>query len=884
MSSKRFDFRELAHEQELNRAFTDLADVLANSGVAAIADVVPGLRARLKLEPRAEPQDPFTFQLEEMTYDNVIARCTTENVDLKRVTLIQGDRFFVEANLQPQGNQTWRQIACASSVDIHQEAAALSFIDSKKKLVDWPSTMDNLQKLARIKLYSEAMMKACLIKFVNHYESAQTEYLKDKTSNEIARFLISLSTRVDKKAYHKARLLASVRLPEETLSAAVLKVKNIVDVLYGADRPAAAVGGARAGDALANNNQAAALPAAQAAPADALLENNGLANRILINAVIAFVKDDIAIPLQEKVLADNARNRLRSFNDYMELAMHAEVRGSSYPTVPMKYNRKLVQVSDSVLSLNSIYVPEIHPCMRVPQKKIFGASLQNYFGRYYTPDEAEAPLLDGQLDPVDGVGNLIPMFENEQILPDVPVVGLAGPAPAQVAPVNPQVQPAQGPAPLQPIENLAQPQAGASGQVYQPTPRVLGPNAIGFDIQEPLPGALPAQTSEDQNIATRIVVPRTLVPKGAVLYRGPLGQCFYENKNKIYVEREKSPVSTGARQKIKKGVKNDPLTRASDSEHESDSDDLYSKINNIVAKTLSEQLNLVNRPRTPSNDRNASQNSRKTDYRPTARSEDKSHSYNSSSQRDNTRFNSRSPGNMNRNSSPGGGYQNNDTRPRSQNNQRYSNSQGSLDHRIRANSPNFNRSNNNGNRSQSPGSRNNNYSGSFTRREPSRENSPWRSNYSSNSDNRDYRSASSPNRDRRDNRYYSNNRDGVGYQKSGNNYSGRNYSPNRRDISRDRSLEAKRTDYLDDKVQKSYPNMQRGKNCSPNYNPLLSKKCTKCENKTTHHEFECRKYRDFNHTRCKVCDLYYHKDEHCKEVPKYPPKSASSNSLETEKN
>jgi len=55
--------------------------------------------------------------------------------------------------------------------------------------------------------------------------TAQTEYLMNKSWNKIANFLLLLNSGIDRIAFHKARLMTSVRSPAETLSAAIYKIK-----------------------------------------------------------------------------------------------------------------------------------------------------------------------------------------------------------------------------------------------------------------------------------------------------------------------------------------------------------------------------------------------------------------------------------------------------------------------------------------------------------------------------------------------------------------------------------------------------------------------------------------------------------------------------------
>ena len=104
-----------------------------------------------------------------------------------------------------------------------------------------------------------------------------------------------------------------MRRPDETLSVAVHKVRNIAESIYtngsgpaqgaapGADQPAArgpqaAARGERGGQA------AGAQPAANANAG----ELNPLVNRVLINAIISFFGDDLVITLNKKVISDSA--------------------------------------------------------------------------------------------------------------------------------------------------------------------------------------------------------------------------------------------------------------------------------------------------------------------------------------------------------------------------------------------------------------------------------------------------------------------------------------------------------------------------------------------------------------------------------------------------
>jgi hypothetical protein len=107
----------------------------------------------------------------------------------------------------------------------------------------------------------------------------------------------------------------------------------------------------------------------------------------------------------------------------------------------------------------------------------------------------------------------------------------------------------------------------------------------------------------------------------------------------------------------------------------------------------------------------------------------------------------------------------------------------------------------------------------------------------------------------------------------------RGSTPDRRDISRDRSYESKRMQDQENATTKAYPNMRKGFNCSSSYNPAANKVCTKCPFNSGHHEFDCKKYSLYNFNRCSLCDRYHHYSSDCQEVFKYPPKHADTNSV-----
>jgi hypothetical protein len=84
-------------------------------------------------------------------------------------------------------------------------------------------------------------------------------------------------------------------------------------------------------------------------------------------------------------------------------------------------------------------------------------------------------------------------------------------------------------------------------------------------------------------------------------------------------------------------------------------------------------------------------------------------------------------------------------------------------------------------------------------------------------------------------------------------------------------------------TRQSYPAMKKGVNCSPDYDPLKTKSCSKCP-RGGHHEFECYSYDKYNPKLCSTCERFHHFADNCKELEKFPPKSQELNNLESTKN
>jgi hypothetical protein len=875
-----FNFNDFARDEALQTQISEIMDAIQEQGDPALRERFANLRRRHKIENEQDPPPNFHFNTAALTYEDVTRHCAQNNLNLRRLVFVQGDRFYVSRNYALGENQVWDEIASPSSVDIQQESAQLAFLDPKKVIVDWPLTLENLNNMIRQKPYSEAMLRNCLLRFVNHYESAQTEYLRNKTCDQIANFLLSLNTRIDRKAYHKSRLLSAVRRPEETLSAAVHKVRNIAESIYvnvpdpdaaavqpvvpGVPQPAAA--GEPAGPAQA--------PPAADAPVP---EINPLVNRILINAIISFCRDDIAVPLNKRILQDSSLSRLKDYMYYLRIAMAAEMRQNAFPTVPLKYSRKLPQAFDGLVSLNTITIPDIHPCLHLAPRKNAGSNrVENYFP-YHSPDRNDEcnQYLNGGNVGIAHLGPHIPLNVNgnedqahDHVLqppqnPPIIPVPIFQNAPAhQLAPANANIPVRQNvliedarplihnaPAPTFPLFNgpAYPPYHGIQEIPYN----IEGPNVAQQIAPVPARAHLvPGPSRATVQLPTIKTIPWNELPSGVPVTSQIEGQYIILNGEKYWIDFNHPPpahyIGTRSKTRSRPHSKQDRAL-PDPGKRDKSGDDRDPQRANIYAEVLSMMMQNLTKPSAVPSvpDRGRSRDNSRNGFR------------NLSGDRQGRQ--PRRSGSWDRPGyNPANGPAN---RLRTDRDRSQSRDRGNYRQTARSDQ-----------RRQPE-----NYKQRDTYRKP---------NYSSTSRDRNKEDQNSRDRDgsAEAKRLAREGAQKVPYKPRTNSQgsedsSPRKKTPDRRDISRDRSNESKRVQYREDMTTKAYPNMKKGFNCSASYNPASSKVCTKCPIISGHHEFDCKKYSRYNYNRCSLCDKYHHYPSDCDEVPKYPPKHSDVNSI-----
>ena len=903
--AKNFDFESFARDESLKTLITEIADLVTENGNDALRQGMTRIRRRFNIENNADPVPDFHFNLAARSWEDVVDHCARNNINLRLVTYTQGDKVYVSRNYAVGQNQVWEEVCYPGSADYQQESSQLSFLDSEKKMVDWVTTLANLNNMLTRKLYDENMLHRCLMRYINHYESAQTEYLKNMNCNAIANFLLSLNSRVDRTAHHKARLHASVRLPEEPLSAAVMKVRNIAMMIYPtpaavqAPAPAPGAGGAGEGagppaGAAAAAAAAAPPPAGQAAQLDPpqrnLAEVNPVVNRILVNAIISFCRDEIAVPLAARAMQDNAEARLMDFTYYLQYAMKAEDRTGNKPTVPMKFSRKLPSAAGGIMSLNTMYIPEIHPCQSVPPRRPFPPrTLENYYGHFNVAQFEEFPHFGRpmqQEQPAEALMNPhIPAGPREMPVPDpYRIEGPNGPVPAQQVPwVFPLAGAVGGGAPAVLPEPAPVEDAGAAGGREAENPvRTVAPPQNRRALQRPTPG----------------VIMWDDVPEGSRILTHPDGHYIHDGKGLKKIDYNRYGQAELLRQppampevkpkgKTKAGSIQDralPPRPDEDEQPSKKGEGIYSEINAQLLSMLMQ--NLAKPSEAPNRGRSRDRRNNNFQIRDISGNRQNRDNSQNRQSRDNSANRQNRGNSYERNRSNSWDRNRNDPANRRQ------------PRRDEPWNPNGPRDRLRVDRDRTPSRDRNGYRPSVRPDQRQGTNYVQPSSYRRPSYNQNRRDFPSRERDR-----YQRSREGsleakrlaregarMASDKSRPSSAendgkdryfprDRNRTPDRRDISRDRSYEAKRAQYQEEILSKQFPEMKRSYNCRPSYNPITTKACSKCPMSSGHHEFLCQKYQKYNYRTCTACEKYNHFPSECKEVPKYPPTHTDSHSV-----
>jgi hypothetical protein len=315
-----------------------------------------------KLRTEATPAPNFDFELgEPITIEDAANRCAERRqngeivpVNLPDMLVTAGQRLFFNTAMQQPA--TFVEISRPEASDLPSEVAACHFLDGAKKVIDWAQSLPSLKRLARARLYTEAMARHALHRLVSLYTPEHSHMVSDMTANEMANYLISTETNRDKTTYRRKELFELTRKPDMDLRAPLTTARRLIDMIFPANRPEMAM-------------------------------QRSAAWR---TAIISFLPDDIAVPISDRLKIANEKCRPISDEELEAMAYQAEEAYKRPLAFPLKYGRNVGSLpATSMIQFNSIE----NGAGIIPN---YGMPVTGY-GRLYQTYPPFPPMVDNNL-------------------------------------------------------------------------------------------------------------------------------------------------------------------------------------------------------------------------------------------------------------------------------------------------------------------------------------------------------------------------------------------------------------------------------------------------------------------------------------------------------
>ena len=229
------------HTETLFREFCSAFGNITNEDGDRLLPVTDGQNEldrflqRQKFGTHTVPDPEFDFELTGKTVREVEMECRNHVPPRNLSDHLKnwGNKiYYTEGyNLAP-GEIKWVELSRPEASEYAQELSEMIFLDYANNVVDWQTSLANLKRLGKDRLYTENMMHTCLIRLVNKIMPDWTDLLKEKTSNDIAVFLLLQDSKVDKLKFYRKKLQEFKRLPAEDFQSAITRFNSLADKVY----------------------------------------------------------------------------------------------------------------------------------------------------------------------------------------------------------------------------------------------------------------------------------------------------------------------------------------------------------------------------------------------------------------------------------------------------------------------------------------------------------------------------------------------------------------------------------------------------------------------------------------------------------------------------
>jgi hypothetical protein len=235
-----FSYKDVQTDLTVNQAIRELCSAWITENEQGQRFLTPPENLLTRIEqalekfkvdvPDEEPD--FEFEFTALTISQIASECIRRDIKLSDITLTVSNKVFYNRRWGANPNSAFIKVSRPEAADPTAEFNAMHYIDVHKYIPDWNISLNNLKRLGQDRLYTEDMMKTCLMRLVNRFIPDQLQLIEDKTSNQIARMLLKLDSRVDKLTHYRQQLFAAHRLPGEPLQGTMTRFQNLLDLVY----------------------------------------------------------------------------------------------------------------------------------------------------------------------------------------------------------------------------------------------------------------------------------------------------------------------------------------------------------------------------------------------------------------------------------------------------------------------------------------------------------------------------------------------------------------------------------------------------------------------------------------------------------------------------
>jgi hypothetical protein len=312
-----------------------------------------------------------------MTISQIASECIRRNIRLSDMTLTVSNKDFYDRSWGVNPNGSFIEVSRPEAADPMAEFNAMHYLDVQKYIPDWTITLNNLKRLGQDRLYTEEMMKTCLLRLVNRFIPDQSQLIENKTSNQIAKMLLKLDSRVDKMTHYRQQLFAAHRLPGEPLQGAMTRFQNLLDTVY---------------------------PPGEVGHASTRAE-------MLKTAIISFLPDCVAIPLTAEMQRKFYKGKALTFQEICSRAYKASNDLMTEVAIPLQFGRNIGQDSAAKLiqfnSIQTVNRPILKPKQTVVNdyNRMYHTGFPMYTSPCYPNFPPPPPEARGQMGPAHGANH-----------------------------------------------------------------------------------------------------------------------------------------------------------------------------------------------------------------------------------------------------------------------------------------------------------------------------------------------------------------------------------------------------------------------------------------------------------------------------------------------